>query len=101
MSDFTDEYTKLFVWQSEVDQNRSFAVVPVKLFRKNEKKKKLIPVAIYYTAADGKFYFVTPDDGGDYALGPSVSQAQKMPDKVKQFFRELEEKGLEQKEMIH
>lgn len=54
-----------------------------------------------FRAADGKFYFVTPDDGNDYTLGPIVNQAQNMPDKVRKFFKELEKKGLKQKEMIH
>lgn len=81
-------------------ENDKPAIVPVKLFDKDEVNKKLMPRALYYTREDGKFYFATEDnDDIDYVIGPVTSQAKKMPAKVRKFFEEYEKE--KQQEAVH
>ena len=62
----------------------------MRLFRQDAKNKRLIPLAVYYTEDDGKFYLVAKADGSEYMIGPVTNQAVNMPEKVKQFFAKLD-----------
>jgi hypothetical protein len=91
-------YSGLCKWKEGAGADGQPAIVPVKLFRAYKKTKKLLLLATYHTEADGKFYLVTKaidDYYYDYMIGPVVSKAVNMPEKVKEFFKK---KFKEQKE---
>ena len=85
-------------WNVNANQECKSAIVPVRLFRQDAKDKRLIPLAVYYTEEDGKFYLVAKDDGSEYMIGPVTNQAANMPAKVKQFFDKLDKQKKKSKE---
>ena len=85
-------------WNVNADKECNSAIVPVRLFRQDAKNKRLIPLAVYYTEDDGKFYLVAKADGSEYMIGPVTNQAVNMPEKVKQFFAKLDKQKEKSKE---
>ena len=85
-------------WNETTEAESKPAIVPVRLFRKDTKNKRLIPLAVYYTEGDGKFYLVAKANGSEYMIGPVTNQATNMPAKVKQFFDKLDKQKEKSKE---
>lgn len=80
-------YSGKCTWKEGTGADGEPVQVPVKAYLKLKKKKRLSPIAVYYTQEDGKYYFVLPKKD-DYSMGPVTSKALNMPPKVRKFFEE-------------
>jgi len=91
------------VWNENSGWEGKPAQVPIQIFQKDDKNKRVIPMATYFPNPSGEFYFAVEKVktevnrlvGSPYILAafPQRALKENVPKKVKKFFKEMNEDG--------